>query len=214
MKISSKWRHFCFGVTSHHLRHCWFIVDWALGTISDCEIWIKIKQSLTHWGRVTHICVSKPTTIGSDNGLSPGRRQAIMWTNAGILLIGPSGTNLSEISSEIYTFLTEENAFENVVWKMAAILSRPQCVNERKRVWKYRLHWQWRSQCVSAPAMDPLLWERLGVKYGRDITRVHRLTLQFVWHLFVFCVQAVTYVQPVEKKMYARSIRLSTNVGR
>ena len=43
---------------------------------------------LTHWGRVTHICVSKLTIIGSDNGLSPGRRQAIIWTNAGILLIG------------------------------------------------------------------------------------------------------------------------------
>ena len=52
---------------------------------------------LTHWGRVTYICVSKPTTIGSDNGLLPGWRQAIIWTNAGILLIGPLGTNLSEI---------------------------------------------------------------------------------------------------------------------
>ena len=52
---------------------------------------------LTHWGRVTHICVSKLTIIGSDNGLSPGRRQAIFWTNAEILLIGSLGTNLSEI---------------------------------------------------------------------------------------------------------------------
>ena len=59
---------------------------------------------LTHWGRVTHVCVSKPTTIDSDNGLAPGRRQAIIWTNAGILLIGPLGTNPSEILSEIYTF--------------------------------------------------------------------------------------------------------------
>ena len=59
---------------------------------------------LTHWGRVTHICVRKSTTIGSDNGLSPRRRQAIIWTNAGILLIGPLGTNLSEILSEIQTF--------------------------------------------------------------------------------------------------------------
>ena len=49
--------------------------------------------SLTHWGRVTHICVSKLTIIGSDNGLAPWRRQAIIWTNAGILLIGPLGTN-------------------------------------------------------------------------------------------------------------------------
>ena len=56
---------------------------------------------LTHWGRVTHICVSKLISIGSDNGLSPNRRQAIIWTNAGILLIGPMGTNFSEILNEI-----------------------------------------------------------------------------------------------------------------
>ena len=59
---------------------------------------------LTHWGRVTHICVSKLIIIGSDNSLSPGRRQAIIWTNAGILLIGPLGTNFSEILIEFYTF--------------------------------------------------------------------------------------------------------------
>ena len=52
----------------------------------------RMAISLTHWGRVTHICVRKLTIIGSDNGLSPGRRQAIIWTNAGILLIGPLGT--------------------------------------------------------------------------------------------------------------------------
>ena len=45
----------------------------------------------TYWGRVTHICVSKLIIIGSDNGLSPGLRQAIIWNNAGILLIGPLG---------------------------------------------------------------------------------------------------------------------------
>ena len=60
--------------------------------------------TLTHWGRVTHICVGKTIIIGSDNGLSPGRRQAIIWTNAGILLIGPLGTNLNEILIEIHTF--------------------------------------------------------------------------------------------------------------
>ena len=59
---------------------------------------------LTHWGRVTHICVGKLTIIGSDNGLSPDRRQAIIWTNAGILLIGPTGTNFSEILIEILRF--------------------------------------------------------------------------------------------------------------
>ena len=53
---------------------------------------------------MTHICVGKLTIIGSDNGLSPERRQAIIWTNAGILLIAPLGTNFSEISIEIQTF--------------------------------------------------------------------------------------------------------------
>ena len=65
---------------------------------------LTVSQHLTHWGRVAHICVSNLTIIGSDNGLSPGRRQAIIWTNAGILLIGPSGTNFSEILIEIHTF--------------------------------------------------------------------------------------------------------------
>ena len=67
-------------------------------------IWLTHKTWLTHWGRVTHICVCKLTSIGSDNGLSRGWRQAIIWTNAGILSIGPLGTNLSEILIEIQTF--------------------------------------------------------------------------------------------------------------
>ena len=53
---------------------------------------------------MAHICVSKLTIIGSDNGLSPGRRQAIIWTNAGILLIRTFGTHFSEILGEIHSF--------------------------------------------------------------------------------------------------------------
>ena len=83
-------------------------------------------DTLTQWGRLTHICVGKLTIIGSDNGLSPGRRQAIIWTSAGILFIGPLGTNFSEISIEILTFSFQENAFESVVCETEAILSRPQ----------------------------------------------------------------------------------------
>ena len=61
-------------------------------------------KAVTHWGRVTHICVSKLTSIGSDNGLSPNRRQAFIWTNAGLLLIGPLRTNFSEILIGNQTF--------------------------------------------------------------------------------------------------------------
>ena len=80
---------------------------------------------LTRGGRVTHICVRKLNIICSDNGLSPGRRQAIIWTNAGILLIRPLGTNFSEISKSIYFHLRKW------IWKcrlIASILSRPQWV--------------------------------------------------------------------------------------
>ena len=80
-----------------------------------------IIPQLTHWGRVTHICVGKLTIIGSDNGLSPVRRQAIIWTNAGILLIRPLGTNFSEILIGIQPFYIQENVLENVVCEMASI---------------------------------------------------------------------------------------------
>ena len=53
---------------------------------------------------MTHICVSKLPTIGSDNGLSSSRRQGIIWTNAGILLFEPLWTNYSKILIEIQTF--------------------------------------------------------------------------------------------------------------
>ena len=55
------------------------------------------NKMLIHCGRATHICVSKLTIIGPNNGLSPGRRQAIIWTNAGILSSRSWGTHLSEI---------------------------------------------------------------------------------------------------------------------
>ena len=50
---------------------------------------LPVATELTHWGLVMHICVGNITIIGSDNGLASSRHQAIIWSNAGILLIGP-----------------------------------------------------------------------------------------------------------------------------
>ena len=83
--------------------HCNVVPHW-LNPYPEWSLIKQINQILTHWGRVMHICVGKLTIIGSDNGLSPGRRQAIIWTNTAVLLIGPSGTNFSEILNEIQTF--------------------------------------------------------------------------------------------------------------
>ena len=85
---------------------------------------------LTHWGRATHICVGKLTTIGSDNGLSPGRRQAIIWTIDGILLIGYLGTNFSEILIAILSFSFKKMHLKMSSAKMAAILSRGRWVKK------------------------------------------------------------------------------------
>ena len=84
-------------------------------------------RHLTHWGRVTHICVSKLTIIGSDNGLSPGRRQAIIWTNSGILLIRTLGTNFSEILGEIhsFSFLKMHLKMASAKWRLFGL-----CLNE------------------------------------------------------------------------------------
>ena len=92
---------------------------------------------LTHWGRVTHICVVERqlrvtwakvllshllhadfhhfTIIGSDNGLSPVRCQVIIWTIAGLWLTGPLGTNFSEMLIEIHTF-----SFKKIHLKMSS----------------------------------------------------------------------------------------------
>ena len=83
----------------------------------------KYDYFLSHLGRVTQICVGDRTIIGSDNGLSPGRRQAIIWTNAGILLIGPLGTNFSEIQIGIQTF-----SYKKMHLKMSSVKWRPLCL--------------------------------------------------------------------------------------
>ena len=66
------------GSEHEHIAYCLAAIDRSL---------------LTHWGWATHMCIRKLISIGSDNGLSPGQRQAIIWTNVGILLIGPLETN-------------------------------------------------------------------------------------------------------------------------
>ena len=63
-------------------------------------------------------CVS----IGSDNGLSPVRRQAIIWTNSGLLSIEPLGTIFSEILFEIQNF-----SFMKMHLKISAVKWRPFC---------------------------------------------------------------------------------------
>ena len=97
--------------------HSLYIIQWNIYPV-------LLIAPLTHWGRVTDLCVSKSTIIGSDNGLSPGWRQAIIWTNAGILFIGPLETNFNEILIKKYTF-----SFNNMHLKISSAKWRPFCLS-------------------------------------------------------------------------------------
>ena len=92
---------------------------------------------ITHWGRVTQNCVGDLTIISYDNGLSPERRQAIIWTNAGILLIGPLVTNFSEILIEIHTF-----SFKKTHLKISSGKWRPFCLGLNVTIEVKRCCWR------------------------------------------------------------------------
>ena len=106
----------------------WIMTLFAMASLIEfvpllCLCILEPVRELTHWGRVTHIWVGKLTIIGSDNDLSPGRRQAIIWPNAGILLIEPLGTNFSESLIGIQIF-----SFTKMRMKMSSVKWRPFCL--------------------------------------------------------------------------------------
>ena len=113
------------------------------------HILISATERLTHWSRVTHICVSKLTIIGPDNGLSPGRRQAIIWTNDGILLIGPLGTNFSEILIEMYIF-----SFKKMHLKMSSGNWQPFCLGLNILILKYQSIIYNKGSCLGNASAD------------------------------------------------------------
>ena len=134
----------CLTAPSHYQNKCWLIINHQI-TISQnipqqaqpsiAQIILKVNypklhsnlqetSELTHWGQVTHICVNKQSISGSDSGLSTGWRQAIIWTNAETLLIGPLGTNFSEILIKIYTL-----SFKKMHLKMSSENWRPFCLS-------------------------------------------------------------------------------------
>ena len=86
---------------------------------------------LTLWGRVTHLCASKLTSI------------------AGILLIGPLVTNFSQIISEIHTF-----SFKKMRLNMSSGNWRPFCLG--LNVFKHRVVHEKNVCCSSGWCVYPL----------------------------------------------------------
>ena len=114
---------------------------------------------------MTHICVSKLAVIGSDNGLSPDRRQAIIWANAGLWLIGPLGTNFSEILIEILTF-----SFKKMHLKVLSAKRWPFCLGPNVLMW-------WASFLKSSVHIN--IW--LAHVYHINLVEGLQLFSQFHW---------------------------------
>ena len=87
----------------------------GMGTVIVAPISIQQMIIKTHWDRLTHICVGNLTIIGSDNGLSPGRRQAIIWINAVNIVNWPLRNKFQWNFNKNSNIFIHENMFESVV---------------------------------------------------------------------------------------------------
>ena len=134
---------------------------------------------MSHWGRVRHICVTKITIIGSDNGLAPIRRQAIIWTNAGIMLFWTLRNKLQWNFNQNPYIFNQENAFENAVWKMEAIcLGLNVLFRQTKKT----------NQCRWSHNLRR--WQRY------DVSQINNIRNSFTTNCFasdLVCVKTITY---------------------
>ena len=116
LRIISFWKQYNCRIFLHGMISC--IGCLIVGKyFRDISFWQQntLSQTLTIWGRLTYIYASnKLTTIGSDNDLSSGRRQAIIWTNAAILSIWPFGNKIQWSINRNSHVLFQENVFENM----------------------------------------------------------------------------------------------------
>ena len=102
----------------------------------------SVISFLTYWGRIYASVIY--AIIGSDNGLSPARHQAVIWTNTSKVSIRPEGTYFSEIVFKIQKFSFKEMPLET---SSAPTLSWPKCVNTFPFSVVYMRHWTWSSLC-------------------------------------------------------------------
>ena len=98
--------------------------------IAHCYTQHGVLSYSTHWGWVTNIWVNKLASIVWDNGLPPGRRQAIIYKQCWDIVNWTLGNKLQwNFNRNSYIFI-QENAFENVACEMASICLGLNVLNE------------------------------------------------------------------------------------
>ena len=120
---------------------------------------------------MTHICIGNQTIIDSDNGLSPDRRQAIIWNNVGILLSGPLGIVFSQISIEIHTF-----SFKKMHLKTSSAKWVPSCLGLNVLTWTYRT-------ALATKLMRSSVQRKWLIIYANIHTRLLIKIASYGWHI-------------------------------
>ena len=135
----------CLTAPSHYLNQCWLIIRgvlWHTSESSFAEIAQGIdsgyefeedilknifKSPRGQWVNSSLIeaerCIyasPNEAIIGLDTDLLPGRCQAIIWTNDGLLSIGRLQTYFSEILIKIH--------WRKCIWKCCLQKGRPSCL--------------------------------------------------------------------------------------
>ena len=144
-----------------------------------CKIFSKKRMILIDWRWVVHTCIGYLTIIGSYSGFLPSLHQVIIWTNAGILLIWPLGTNFSEILIRIHTFSFKKMHIKMLYAKWCPLspcldvfnnynyICSVYCcfVSVLKNI-QFKLHWQWNiAYPLPNPIYDPRVWSYTGYIY-------------------------------------------------
>ena len=126
--------------------NCNYCISWlntCIYVMTTKLLQVFTLSALAHWDRVTHICANRLTIIGSDNDLSSGRGQSIIWTNNWISIIRTIETNYNEIVSEIRAF-----SFKKIYMKMSAI---------------------WRQFCLGLSLLMHFDWITIGSSGNKEI---------------------------------------------
>ena len=138
--------------------------------------WIKFPCDVSWWRllALTHLPMCRiyasvnQVSVGSDNDLSLGRRQAIIWPNAGILLIGPLGINFSEISFRIQNF-----SLRKMQLKLSSAKWQPFCPGGDELLCWCPIIWpsHYFFLKIGYPQMKPIIWTN------------HELVYWYTYHL-------------------------------
>ena len=126
-----------------------------------------------HWDWVTHICVSKLYHHWFRWWLMPSHYLNQCWDIVNWALRNKYQWNFKRNSCK-YIFV-QQNAFENVIWKNAAILSRPQYVN----VWIWIFSHPKTNVLVQHISVDKTrsIYLLRGLWYGTKSRHTHHLSI-------------------------------------